>query len=647
MQKNFTKILLTLLLFTVGLRVVAGEYVKVTDASTLAAGDKIIIVSEGTDGAVAMSTTQKDNNRGKTSVTITDGVIVPGDEVQIITLEGSAKKWDLNTGSGYLYAASSSNNHLKTAKEANDNTHATIEITDGNATIKFIGEYTHNLLLYNKDSNLFSCYGNSNQTAVQIYKMTDGFTPIISPESQNFRDDITVKISSKEGATIYYTTDGTLPTTSSNVYTGPITLKETTTINAMAVLNGVESNVATAKYTKKMSVAGEYIFRKVSSDNDLIVGKRYIIVRKPASSSSKNTYALGEITSGTGGASVDVPYEKIDGVESVNIEDTKTKVFTLGGSKGAWTFYDGTYYMTLKKKNSLATASSASSATWKIDKYYTLSFTLNKATYTLRYNSSAGTPFRCYYSNTGDSTFLYVETNLSADVEKVSANGFITYVVKNDINAKASRVYTEGDESKYLRMFKVTKFDSNKIVLQELGLDTDESEAILPAKTPILIKTTGCSDADGMISLTLLTDYDGDVPAVKDNKLRVSNGTVQGSSAEPYVYVLNRTKKEGTGLPYFTVDGTCYKYGFFRLKAGKTLGERRAYLSSADQSDDISETTNAAKGLFVFGDEDVSTGISNHIAADEPAVIYNLQGIRVEKPQKGIYIVNGKKMVIK
>jgi len=53
-----------------------------------------------------------------------------------------------------------------------------------------------------------------------------------------------------DGATIYYTTDGTDPTTSSSVYNSSINVSQTTTIKAIAVKEGIDNSaVATAEYT--------------------------------------------------------------------------------------------------------------------------------------------------------------------------------------------------------------------------------------------------------------------------------------------------------------------------------------------------------------------------------------------------------------
>ena len=76
-------------------------------------------------------------------------------------------------------------------------------------------------------------------------------TPVITPESYGFYagENVEVTITAEEG-TIYYTTDGNDPTTSSEVYSVPFTISETTTVKAIAVVDGTESEVATAVYTK-------------------------------------------------------------------------------------------------------------------------------------------------------------------------------------------------------------------------------------------------------------------------------------------------------------------------------------------------------------------------------------------------------------
>lgn len=69
--------------------------------------------------------------------------------------------------------------------------------------------------------------------------------------SQTFEaETFTVEISAVDGATIHYTLDGSDPTEASTTYSAPFTVNATTTVKAIAVKDGVASNVATATYTK-------------------------------------------------------------------------------------------------------------------------------------------------------------------------------------------------------------------------------------------------------------------------------------------------------------------------------------------------------------------------------------------------------------
>jgi uncharacterized repeat protein (TIGR03803 family) len=76
-------------------------------------------------------------------------------------------------------------------------------------------------------------------------------TPTLSPPSGSYSSAQTVTISdTTTGATIYYTNDGTAPTTSSAVYSGPLTVDSTETINAIAAASGYSNSaVATATYS--------------------------------------------------------------------------------------------------------------------------------------------------------------------------------------------------------------------------------------------------------------------------------------------------------------------------------------------------------------------------------------------------------------
>lgn len=155
--------------------IVSGEtWNLVTDASTLAEGDVIVIVAANAD--VAMSTTQNSNNRGQQAITknTNNNTVTINDKVQQLTL-GAGKTtgtFSLSTGSGFLYAVSSSDNYLRTQTNLNDNGSWTITIASNVATLKANGKNTRNWLRYNSSNKIFSCYA-SGQGDVQIYRMND------------------------------------------------------------------------------------------------------------------------------------------------------------------------------------------------------------------------------------------------------------------------------------------------------------------------------------------------------------------------------------------------------------------------------------------------------------------------------------------
>ena len=77
--------------------------------------------------------------------------------------------------------------------------------------------------------------------------------PVISPNGGTYTEPVKVTITcSTPGAVIYYTDDGSTPTTSSMLYTGEFTLIRTTTIKAKAFKTGcTDSDTAEAKFTLK------------------------------------------------------------------------------------------------------------------------------------------------------------------------------------------------------------------------------------------------------------------------------------------------------------------------------------------------------------------------------------------------------------
>lgn len=101
------------------------------------------------------------------------------------------------------------------------------------------------------DTSSSSSSGTSDSGA-DVAPLPQAATPTFTPPSgtlfNNANNHVTIA-SATSNATIYFTTDGTEPTTSSSVYTGPLTIMFSTTIRAIAVASGFQpSSVATATF---------------------------------------------------------------------------------------------------------------------------------------------------------------------------------------------------------------------------------------------------------------------------------------------------------------------------------------------------------------------------------------------------------------
>lgn len=155
----------------------AGDtYKLVTNVSELSAGDRIIIVASGSD--YALGTTQNSNNRNAVAITKDGDTVTGTDVVQDIVLENgnTTGTFAFNVGTGYLYAASSSSNYLRTETTLSANSSWSISITEaGVATVTAKGDNTRNLLKKNSSSALFSCYG-SGQSDISIYELVPSET---------------------------------------------------------------------------------------------------------------------------------------------------------------------------------------------------------------------------------------------------------------------------------------------------------------------------------------------------------------------------------------------------------------------------------------------------------------------------------------
>jgi hypothetical protein len=102
-----------------------------------------------------------------------------------------------------------------------------------------------------------------------VTQMPTVSTPTIDPNGGTFADPVEVTLqTTTEGALIYYTTDGSIPTIGSINYSAPFTLTTSATINVLAVADGYhDSEIASADFTISGGGPGSTLAKPTISPN--------------------------------------------------------------------------------------------------------------------------------------------------------------------------------------------------------------------------------------------------------------------------------------------------------------------------------------------------------------------------------------------
>lgn len=135
---------------------------------------------------------------------------------------------------------------------------------------------------------------------------------------------------------------------------------------------------------------------------------------------------------------------------------------------------------------------------------------------------------------------------------------------------------------------------------------------------------------EGKYTIRVVSDSEASYPAATYLKAQVSEGNVEASTTGKYHYIFAKKTKGDANI------------GFYKLTADHTLGAKKAYLETET---DITPTSGARVALIF--DDDTTTGIADLKNAMNDNFYYNMNGMRVERPAKGLYIHKGKKIIVK
>ena len=655
----------------------AQVWTKVTDASTLQAGDKIVIVAK--DYNIAMSKTQNNNNRGQQTVNKSGNEVSWTSGVQEFELKTGTKSntFAFYTGSGYLYAASSSSNYLRTQETLNDNASWTISIEDGTATVKAQGTYTRNVMQYNQSSSLFACYSSASQKAICIYKYTEkADTYVEAPRfsgDETFVSSYDVVITAAAGKVYYsYSEDGEFVE-----YAGAITITDDTTIYAKAVNGENESDVVSKTYTRVAATPDVTFDGDGKFDNKLVVtitavnATAYYTLdgKNPTAESTEYTEPLTIKADAT----LKVIAIEEGGYESSIVENKfQLQVATSSGNAETATLVTDVEELEVGNQIIIvATDSKVALSTTQNSKNRGQIFaertadksvvTLNsdvqvitleegKQTGTFAFNVGGG----YLYAASSSGNYLRTKTTLDdngswkieiseSGVATIKAQGgytrnwlryneqsslFSCYgsgqqdlsIYKVDVAAVADYVLnvTEaGWATMYLGYNVIIPEDVNCYVIGEIDgavVNLNQVEGILPANTAVIVEAE-----EG--------EYTFEVTEETSTVENVMEGTLKNEYITKEAYVLG------------IVDGVVGLYEA-KMAGGVWLNNaNKAYLPAT-------AANGAASYSFRFGEG--TTGVENVEVENEVKAIFDLAGRRVEEiTAPGLYIVGGKKTLVK
>ena len=593
----------------------ADTYVKVTNASDLVNGEVYIIGNSDGIATAYSSGALTTTNSGYTEAngTITTTTASPLE----FTLGTSGSYYTLKMGSYYLGWDSgntfrNSKTSVSDTKEqwsiAYDNTYQLFTIINVAEPTRFIG-FNTSFRMYSSSDNGMSYY----PPATLYKKNSTVATPAFTLAAGTYVGTQSVSINcDTEGASIYYTTDGTEPTTSSTPYDAnhPISVSASCTIKVLAKKAGKTDATAQASYTivptptPNATAINSNYYTLVTDVSSLADGDAIIIANSSyAMGSQQNDYRTATYT--------DVKYG------TMRSPSANAQKLTLVKSGDYYFFYTGSGYLyaassTNNYLRTEATADMNAAATISIDNTgnATITFQGSNSHKALRYNSST---FACYTtgSSTGSLVQLYKEVSPTVTTTRNYTSFCSPYSV--DVTGTAITVCKAKVDGHVVRL---TAIDGN----------------IAPADNGVILVGE---------PTTVDMTFTATTPSVSDNDL---------------IAVLT-----DTAIPWNPSEGV-YNYilqnGVFKKATGAKLRAGRAYLST---SYDVTDTS-APELQIVFGDV---TGISDATRLDNNErihhnAVYDLQGRKIAKAEansslftlpsslnKGLYIVNGKKVVIK
>lgn len=189
-----------------------------------------------------------------------------------------------------------------------------------------------------------------------------------------------------------------------------------------------------------------------------------------------------------------------------------------------------------------------------------------------------------------------------------------------------------------LLVYMVHGFPAQEVSVSETGYATFVAEAELEIPEGVEVFAVQLNSEKAH-----LEPIENAIPAGEAVVVKAAANTYQFAYAVEYAEKVSGNELKAAvadvvadGTQYVLADGA-EGIGFYQVKAGSTIAAGKGYLEIS--------AANGVKSFYGFegGDATGISGVDANVEAN--AVIYNLSGQRIQKVQKGINIVNGKKIL--
>lgn len=258
-----------------------------------------------------------------------------------------------------------------------------------------------------------------------------------------------------------------------------------------------------------------------------------------------------------------------------------------------------------------------------------------------------------------------IEDNGSSDTYQMQTLS-VAFKVANDNTTVSIGVATGNAPAE--TWFKIDNFrlfreDNTSVTISDAGLATYASPLALDLSGVENLKAYKASVSENTAALTAIG---GNLPAKTGVLLRNTDATTgyQGSASEAVTYTLpfaaaNVSAIDGNAfvgtVKDITLSQTNGDYtnfvlskdgegnvGFYKAKSSATLAANKAYLPVMNYS------SSAVKMMFFDEETGIESIEHSTLTIDhEAGAVFDLSGRRVSKAQKGLYILNGKKVLVK